>query len=106
MTRRKQSDPSGSETPSVRTNGTVAVVVPTQSLPRRLRMPSRNSAKIKVATYLVERVGRWVPGYKLASLEVGGSEGLKRLRELRDEGFKIEKRKMKGSSAYEYKVVH
>jgi hypothetical protein len=65
----------------------------------------RTTRLIRVAEYLVERQGRWVPGYEIATPEVGGSEGLKRVRELRhDHDFPIEKRKMKNSTAYEYRI--
>lgn len=37
--------------------------------------------------------GEWVNGSELATVEVGGSEGLKRLRELRAEGWPIEERR-------------
>jgi hypothetical protein len=61
---------------------------------------------IKVAEFLTEREGQWIPGYEIASKEVGGSEGLKRVRELRYEyKWPIEKRKMKGSTAYEYRLT-
>jgi hypothetical protein len=41
---------------------------------------------------LREAAGEWVDGTELANEEVGGSEGLKRLRELRLEGWPIEER--------------
>lgn len=58
-----------------------------------------------VGEYLAVRLGRWVPGYNLTTPEVGGSEGLKRLRELRAAGFTIEKRRMANSHAYEYRMT-
>lgn len=60
--------------------------------------------RLKVARYLYENQGRWIPGYELANSEVGGSEGLKRLRELRAKGWPIDKRKVTGSTAYEYRL--
>jgi hypothetical protein len=65
---------------------------------------SIESRKIAVAALLVEREPDWVPGYEIASQEVGGSEGLRRIRELRDEGWVIEKQRMKNSTAYEYRI--
>lgn len=57
-----------------------------------------------VLTYLTYRKGEWVPGPVLASPEVGGSEGLRRLRELRAQGHPIEKRRVKGKIAWEYRL--
>lgn len=64
------------------------------------------TCEIRVATYLVDRMFEWVPGYELTAPEVGGSEGLKRMRYLRKtQGFDIEGRKMKDSTAWEYRLV-
>ncbi len=41
----------------------------------------------------LQRADDWVDGTVLATAEVGGSEGLKRLRELRADGYTIAKRK-------------
>lgn len=46
----------------------------------------------------------WVPGWALASAKVGGSEGLRRLRELREEGHPIEMRFRPGSHVAEYRL--
>src|ERR1019366_3919227 len=52
------------------------------------------SRKEQVLQVLVEVGGQWVDGPGLANENVGGSEGLKRLRELRDEdGYGIEARR-------------
>jgi hypothetical protein len=48
--------------------------------------------KQEVLDRLAAARGDWVNGSELATAEVGGSEGLKRLRELRAEGYAIEKR--------------
>lgn len=71
---------------------------------RKTNSVTKSSAKSKVKAYLEEHPG-WVPGYELTTREVGGSEGLKRLRELRDEGLPIIKKKMKNSNAYAYRLV-
>jgi hypothetical protein len=42
-----------------------------------------------VHAYLRNRANQWVDGPELANAEVGGSEGLKRLRELRADGINI-----------------
>jgi hypothetical protein len=49
--------------------------------------------KTLVLEYLRVRKGQWVDGPELANERVGGSEGLKRLRELRQEGHSIEMRR-------------
>jgi hypothetical protein len=48
--------------------------------------------KDKVLQLLRENLNMWIEGPEIASPQVGGSEGLKRLRELREEGHKIETR--------------
>ena len=50
---------------------------------------SERSRKQLVLDYLTKRTGEWVNGPELANEEVGGSEGLKRLRELRADGHSI-----------------
>jgi hypothetical protein len=51
--------------------------------------------------------GEWVSGVELATAEVGGSEGLKRLRELRAMGYPIEERPHPdaGRSSWQYRIV-
>jgi len=51
--------------------------------------------------------GGWVDGTELATAAVGGSEGLKRLRELRAEGHDIRKRAHPsgGKDIYQYRLV-
>lgn len=60
--------------------------------------------RIRVAELFVDRQGRWVSGVEIATPEIGGSEGLRRVRELRSEGWPIEKRSKRGSEAYEYRL--
>lgn len=48
--------------------------------------------KEQVLAHLQDHRGQWVNGTDLATAEIGGSEGLKRLRELRAEGQPIERR--------------
>lgn len=64
------------------------------------------TSRWRVWRYLVENVGVWTPGFVLASSLCGGSEGLRRLREIRATlGPEwIEKRKMAFSNAYEYRL--
>lgn len=56
-------------------------------------MTNRLTRKDQVLVYLLERRGHWVNGPDLANERVGGSEGLKRLRELRAEGHLIQDRR-------------
>ena len=46
--------------------------------------------KDKVLQLLRENLNVWIEGPEIANPEVGGSEGLKRVRELREEGHQIE----------------
>ena len=50
---------------------------------------SDNTRKQQVHNYLLEREGEWVDGPEIANERVGGSEGLKRLRELRSDLAKL-----------------
>lgn len=69
-------------------------------------MSYRPTRRDKVLYYLGERMGKWVPGYELTTPEVGGSEGLRRLREARDnDNWLIEGRQMEGSDAWEYRML-
>jgi hypothetical protein len=54
---------------------------------------SNLTRKELVLQYLLARKNDWVDGPELANEEVGGSEGLKRLRELRAEGLPIQTRR-------------
>lgn len=55
--------------------------------------------------YNALRSRRWTPGFDLTSPEVGGSEGLRRVRELRAQGFEIKTRRIEGSNAFEYRLA-
>ena len=56
----------------------------------REKRPGRREQVLRALT---EAHGAWVDGTELANERVGGSEGLKRLRELRAEGHPIEERR-------------
>ena len=58
----------------------------------------------QVLARLQEADGAWVDGTELATEVVGGSEGLKRLRELRLEGHSIKMRKKPDSDQYQYRL--
>lgn len=63
--------------------------------------------KEQVLAVLKEHLGAWVDGTVLANEQVGGSEGLKRLRELKREGHLIQKRKHPDPhrQIYQYRMV-
>jgi biotin operon repressor len=69
------------------------------------RKVSAQSRRAHVLEKLVRAEGAWVPGPDLAGPESGGSEGLRRVRELRTKGWKIETRRMKGRDAWEYRLI-
>lgn len=67
--------------------------------------PKRETRRWKVLMRLREARGCWVPGSDIAAPDVGGSEGLRRLRELRVGGWPIERRPAPSSStAWEYRL--
>lgn len=64
-----------------------------------------NGSTARERVYNALRSRRWTPGFALTTPEVGGSEGLRRLRELRAEGFEIKSRRMNDSNAFEYRLI-
>ncbi len=72
------------------------------------RRISKDQRRAQVLAVLVAHAGQWVPGPELATPAVGGSEGLRRLRELREPrygGHKIPARRMSGRDGYEYMLI-
>ena len=67
--------------------------------------------KQQVHEYLKTRINQWVDGTELANAQVGGSEGLKRLRELREEleftSFEIQMRAhpTPGRNTFQYRLT-
>ena len=62
--------------------------------------------KREVYQALVNAKGDWVGGPALANVACGGSEGLRRLRELRELGYEIEKKKVDPKhNYYSYRLV-
>ena len=62
--------------------------------------------KAEVLRALQHAKGDWVGGPALANVACGGSEGLRRLRELRELGYVIEKKKTHPShNYYSYRLV-
>jgi hypothetical protein len=62
--------------------------------------PKRDTRRWQVLVYLRARLGSWVPSHEMCTVEVGGSEGLRRLRELRTAGWPIETKVLDGGPAY------
>lgn len=59
--------------------------------------------KEAVYTYL-RKNRKFIPGSELTTDEVGGKQGLRRLRELRAEGIEIVSRKNPETGSHEYKI--
>lgn len=68
-------------------------------------LKSARRGKLVVDGKQVKTSAGWVPGHLLTSPAVGGTEGLRRLRELRNSGVRIEMKKIEGSSAYQYRIA-
>jgi hypothetical protein len=49
--------------------------------------------------------GLWHAGHELTGPAAGGSEGLRRLRELKERGYRIEARRIAGRASWEYKWI-
>lgn len=57
----------------------------------------------KERVYVILKPRHWING---AAIEAEAGDGsLRRVRELRQDGFKIKKRKLANSNAYEYRLV-
>lgn len=66
-------------------------------------MMKENGKKSKVKQLLSD--GEWHSTVEIESVSVGGSQGTRRLRELRADGNWIEQRRKAGSTQYEYRLV-
>lgn len=66
-------------------------------------MAATMTRKDRVITYL-KRNRKFVPGYEITTPEIGGTEGLRRLRELRADGHNIISRKNPKTGNWEYKL--
>lgn len=62
-----------------------------------------STAKERVLALMKDR--EWYPGHVIASPEVGGSEGLRRLRELRADGYDIERRRTPNGTTNDYRLI-
>jgi hypothetical protein len=67
---------------------------------------ARRTRKLSVLAVL-EEAGTWVDGWRLTTPDVGGSEGLRRLRELEADGILVEKRPHPDPalSTWQYRLV-
>lgn len=63
-----------------------------------------DSARGRVATLLKTNEGAWVRASEITHPAVGGSEGLRRVRELRAKGWNITQRKREDSTEREYRL--
>ena len=69
-------------------------------------MKTVNGRKREVLLRLVEADESWVGGPELATVRCGGSEGLRRLRELRmDYGCEIERERLEGHNYFSYRLL-
>lgn len=66
---------------------------------------SSATRKEQVLAVLRSRAGEWIDGSDLANEEVGGSEGLKRLRELKLDGWMIQMRRKPKSDQFQYRLA-
>jgi hypothetical protein len=66
-------------------------------------MVSSTTKKQRVYNYL-KRARKYVPGDELTQPDVGGPEGLRRVRELRQEGVDISVRRNPDTRQWEYKI--
>lgn len=64
-----------------------------------------NGTTARERVYNLLRSRRWTAGYDITSPQVGGSEGLRRLRELRSQGWEIKSRRMEHGNSHEYRLV-
>lgn len=68
--------------------------------------PTRGSKRAQVLDHLRQRMGQWVDAPDLATEEVGGFGGTRRMRELRDMGWNIETRPKPGTTnTWQHRLV-
>lgn len=73
--------------------------------PGKVRKVSLSTRRERVLGVLSMKANHWVDGSDLTDPEVGGSEGLRRLRELRSEGHMIRKRRKPGGDGFQYRIL-
>ena len=69
------------------------------------RINKVSGRKREVLARLMAADGKWVGGPELANRRCGGSEGLRRLRELRELGYAIEKKQLEGHNYFSYRLT-
>lgn len=65
---------------------------------------SKNPTRKELVLSYLKTNRKYVPGYELTAPNVGGTEGLRRVRELRADGIPIVTRKNPETGLYEYKI--
>lgn len=65
----------------------------------------RNLGQRQLAVLNVLKDGAWHSTVELSVSSSGGSEGTRRLRELRALGYQVEKRKKADSTQFEYRLI-
>lgn len=86
--------------PIVRTNDPWSSKLAAQRI-----QPKRGTRKAAVLQLLADK-GGWVDGHEITHHLVGGSEGLRRLRELRTEGHNIQRRPNPNSAtSWQYRIL-
>lgn len=65
---------------------------------------SKNPTRKDLVHQYLKKNRKYIPGHELTTAEVGGTEGLRRLRELRADGINIQSRKNTETGAWEYKL--
>lgn len=64
--------------------------------------PTRNTNKTVIANYLLDHEGQWIDAATFN--DIGGRAGDRRMRELRQDGWKIETRRV-GANTYQHRLV-
>ena len=68
--------------------------------------PKRGTRRANVLDVLWEAQGKWVDGSVLVQPDIGGMEGTRRLRELRQLGWEIDQRPKPGSTMWQYRLLN
>lgn len=68
-------------------------------------LANRSTRKDRVLKTLEDASPEWVDGHVLCHPKIGGSEGLRRVRELRAAGHNIEMRTLADRTTRQYRIV-
>jgi len=97
---------SDQDQPSLQYAGTTGFVKGSDRVERiEIRLIKVSGRKREVLARLMAADGKWVGGPELANRRCGGSEGLRRLRELRVLGYAIEKKQLEGHNYFSYRLT-